>query len=92
MALVFDRAANYGYPTAETGSAFTITDSTAVVGVILFIRVNRATEPTYTAKCVCISGKFKASVDNFYYFECLYVAGSGGADNVYHYTISQTPT
>ena len=91
MALVFDQDANYGYPSAETGSAFTTTDASAVLGVILKVRVNRATEPSYFSRATCISGTFKASVNNYYYFECVYVGGSGGSSNEYEYTISQMP-
>lgn len=91
MAVAFDKNRNYGYPTAESGSAFSTDNSTSVLGSIAMIRLNRATEPTYPGSWVCISGKFKASVNNYYYVECVYVAGTAGANNVYHYTLSQTP-
>ena len=88
--LEFDRPRNYGYPTALTGNV-TITNATAVMGPVVMVRLNQAAEPTYPANCVKISGSFKPSVDNFYYFDCVYVAGAAGADNIYHFTISQTP-
>lgn len=88
--LEFDRPGNYGYPTALTGN-ITINHATAVMGPIVMVRLNQATEPTYPANCVKIAGTFKPSVDNFYYFDCVYVAGAGGASNVYHFTISQVP-
>lgn len=89
--LEFDRPRNYGYPTALTDSAVSITHATAIMGPVVMVRMNRATEPTYPANCVIISGKFKASVNNYYYFDCVYVGGTAGADNVYHVTISQVP-
>jgi hypothetical protein len=88
--LEFDRPRNYGYPTALTGN-ITITNATAVMGPVVMVRINQATEPTYPAGCVKISGTFKPSVNNYYYFDCVYVGGTAGADNVYHLTISQVP-
>ena len=85
-----DRPRNYGYPAAMTGN-ITVTNATAILGPVVMIRLNQATEPTYPANFVKISGTFKPSVDNFYYVECVYVAGAAGANNVYHFTISQTP-
>ena len=87
-----DQSGNYGYPAARTDSAIAINNATAKMGPVAMLRINRTTEPTYPTNCTCIAGKFKPSVDNFYYIECVYVAGVNGANNVYHYTISQTPT
>lgn len=85
-----DRPRNYGYPTAMTGN-ITVNNATAVMGPVAMIRHNQAAEPSYPANWVKVSGKWKASVDNFYYVECVYVHPSNSANNIYHYTISQTP-
>jgi hypothetical protein len=88
MPLLFDNNRVYGYPTAVTGN-LTVDNITAKQGLVTIVRHNDTVAPTVPSQFKFLGGLYEASVDNFYYINCVYVDIADTSNNVYHYVITQ---